>query len=96
MPVEVKSSDLVRLGIASQDEVDGSEKRLFKRLHKEGIIASFRQGTGLYILSQKGNGDCYYLDSKTRLCTVYDKRPGVCREFPSIGPRPGFCPEARK
>jgi Fe-S-cluster containining protein len=61
-------------------------------LMKEGIISSYRQGTELFMLTQKHGRDCYFLDSKTRLCTVYDKRPGVCRDFPSIGPRPSFCP----
>lgn len=94
MPVEVKSSDLVRLGVASEDEVIGSVKKLAKRLIKEGIIVSYRSGTEFFMLQQKANNDCLFLDSVTRLCTVYDKRPDTCRQFPSIGPRPGFCPGA--
>src|SRR6266849_6320714 len=26
---------------------------------------------------------CRFLDPKTRACTIYDARPGVCREFPN-------------
>lgn len=96
MPVEVKASDLVRLEIASEDEVETSKKKLAKRLIKEGIVTSYRESTDLYMLTQSPNGDCYYLHPKTRLCTVYEKRPEVCRQFPSIGPRPGFCPASRK
>lgn len=92
MPVEINADDLVRLGIAKQDEVDQSKKRLAKRLRKEGIIASYREGTDLFMLAQRANDDCVFLDLQTRLCTVYDRRPGVCRKFPEIGPRPGFCP----
>jgi len=25
---------------------------------------------------------CLFLDTKTRQCTIYDARPGVCREYP--------------
>ncbi len=92
MPVEVKLSDLIRLGLVTQDEADGSIKKLAKKLIKEGYVTSYRQGTDLFMLSQKANRDCYFMDTKTRLCTVYEKRPEVCRQFPSIGPRPGYCP----
>jgi Fe-S-cluster containining protein len=93
MPVEVKLSDLVRLGVASQDEADNSIKKLAKRLKKEGVITSYREGTEFFMLTQKANSDCFFLNSQTRLCTVYENRPDTCREFPSqIGTRVGFCP----
>lgn len=92
MPVEVKLSDLIRLGVTTEDEAASSMKKLSKRLHKEGIISSYRQGTELFILTQRHGRDCLYLHPQTRLCTVYEKRPEVCRQFPSIGPRPGYCP----
>lgn len=92
MPVEVKLSDLIRLEVVTEDEALGSIKKLAKRLMREGIVSSYRQGTELFMLTQKYGRDCYFLDSKTRRCTVYEKRPGVCREFPSIGPRPEYCP----
>ena len=37
------------------------------------------------------NNDCLYLDRKSRLCTIYEKRPDTCRNHPKIGPRPGYC-----
>ncbi|MBL7671818.1 MAG: YkgJ family cysteine cluster protein [Bdellovibrionaceae bacterium] len=92
MPVEVRIEDLARLELVTEDEAQGSQKRVFKKLKKAGLVSSFRDGTGLFMLSQKKMSDCIFLDSDTRLCTVYEKRPGVCREFPSIGPRPGYCP----
>lgn len=93
MPVEVKAADLIRLEIATQDEVDNSIKKLAKRLKKEGYISSYREGTEFFMLTQKPNSDCYFLDSKTRLCSVYDKRPETCRQFPAqMGTRVGFCP----
>lgn len=92
MPVEVKLSDLIRLGVTTEDEAAGSVRKLAKRLMREGIVSSYRHGTDLFMLTQKSNNDCLYLNEKTRLCTVYDKRPEVCRQFPAIGPRPGFCP----
>lgn len=93
MPVEIKSSDLVRLGLTDVDELENSIKKVAKRLKKEGVISSYREGTDLFMLTQKSNDDCYFLDSKTRLCTVYEKRPDTCRDFPTrVGPRIGSCP----
>ncbi len=96
MPVEIKAEDLVRLGVATVDEITSSPKKTAKRLIKEGIISSYRDASGNYMLTQKANEDCYYLDTRTRLCTVYEKRPEVCRQFPSVGPRPGYCPLTKK
>lgn len=97
MPVEVKLFDIIRLGLATQDEADNSIKKLAKRLKKEGLISSYREGTEFFMITQKANSDCYFLDSTTRLCTVYDKRPDTCREFPSVkGTRVGYCPAESK
>ena len=96
MPVEIKSEDLVRLELCGQEEIEQSPKKVAKRLIKEGVLSSYREGTGLFMLTQRPNDDCFFLDSRSRLCTVYQKRPGVCREFPNIGPKPGFCPATKK
>lgn len=93
MPVEVKASDLVRLGVATQDELDNSVKKTAKRLRREGVISSYREGTEFFMLTQRPNGDCYFLDPRTRLCSVYERRPDTCRQFPDrLGTRVGFCP----
>lgn len=96
MPVEVHFDDLLRLGVVSEDERSSSRKKLANRLLKDKVIQSYRHGTDLFMLSQKANRDCHFLDLQSRLCTVYEKRPNVCRQFPSIGPRPGFCPKQSK
>src|SRR5437868_639795 len=95
MLLEVTVDDLIRLGLCTEDEARISLKKVFKRLRKEGVAMSYRDGTGLFLLQSKANSDCQFLDSYTRLCTVYEKRPDVCRKFPSIGPRPGYCPAQR-
>lgn len=93
LPVEVSSMDLMRLQIATEDEVSGSLKKLAKRLQSDGLIQHFTPRTGIFILEQRHGRDCIYLHPKTRLCTVYERRPEVCRKFPTIGPRPGYCPK---
>lgn len=91
MPVEVTAADIVRLGLASEDELQDSPRKTSKRLEKEGVTISYRAGTGLYTLRQLKNGDCRFL-GEDRLCQVYENRPEVCRKFPAVGPRPGYCP----
>jgi len=45
----------------------------FAQMHASG------NGLGVYILRLKPNGDCVYLGENG--CTIYDRRPRVCREF---------------
>lgn len=97
MPVEINSADLIRLGLASIDDINQSIKKTAKKLKKDGFISSYREATDLFMISQKSNDDCYFLDSKTRLCTVYDRRPGTCRDFPTkVGTRVSFCPYSQR
>ena len=95
LPVEASAADLIRLGLTTEEEAGLSLKKLAKRLMKEKIVRLYNQKSQLFLLEQKANSDCIYLD-KNRLCTVYDKRPEVCRKFPSIGPKPGYCPTRKK
>ncbi len=93
MPVEVKIDDLVYLGVITEDDIQISRRKLVARLKKQGIIQSYRESTQLFMITQKPNGDCYFLNSQSRLCTVYDRRPQVCRHFPEkMGNRIGYCP----
>lgn len=97
LPVEVKSNDLIRLGLTTEDEIQNSIKKTAKRLKKDGLISSYREGSEFFMLTQKSNDDCYFLDSITRKCTVYEKRPDTCRGFPTqLGPRVTFCPVVDK
>lgn len=95
MPVEVSAIDLIRLGLATEEEASISLKDLARRLLKEKWIQSFNAKNQIFVLAQVGGRDCVFLDSN-RLCKVYEKRPAVCRKFPEIGPRPGFCPHKMK
>lgn len=97
MPVEVRAEDLINLQVMTIDDLSESKRKLVKRLKKEGVIQSYRESTELFMLTQKANGDCYFLDTKTRLCTVYERRPLVCRRFPQLaGNKLGYCPKILK
>jgi len=96
LPVEVSVSDLMRLELVSEDEAAESLKKVARRLEKDGVIQAFNPRSQIFILEQRGGRDCIFLGAKDRLCTVYDKRPEVCRAFPKIGPRPGWCPSFKK
>ena len=95
LPVEATMDDLVRLGLVSPDEARGSPKKIARELGRQGFVKSWRAKSGFFMMEQTPSGDCLFL-GKDRLCTVYDKRPDVCRKFPSIGPRPGYCPSRKK
>jgi Fe-S-cluster containining protein len=95
MPVEVKAADLVRLGWADSFEIEEDEALVARKLIKEKRIRSYRASTGLFQLERRPDGSCHLLGEKN-LCSIYEKRPEVCRKFPTeMGNRPGFCP-ARK
>ncbi len=96
MPVEVKIEDLLRLGKISEDDLQIGKRKLAKRLKKEKLIQSYRESSQLFMLTQRPNGDCLFLDENSRLCVAYKDRPDVCRKYPSIGLRPGFCPKIEK
>ena len=96
MPVEVKLSDLIRLGLIDPFEAEHEEpKKIAKRLFKLSLIDHFNFKNSIFTLSRRSNGDCQYLEATTRSCTVYEKRPSTCRLHPQVGPRPGFCPYGR-
>ena len=96
LPLEVSAYDLIRLEVITEDEAASSLKKVSKKLKKEGVIQSYRATSGLFIIEQRHGRDCIFLDEKSRRCTVYEKSPEVCRQFPKIGPRPGFCPASQK
>ncbi len=97
MPVEVTIEDLIELERISPDDVHTSRRKLVNHLKKLGLITSFREATGKFMLASRPNGDCLFLDATTRLCTVYSKRPLLCRDFPmKKGNRIGHCPSIRK
>ncbi|MGA3683842.1 YkgJ family cysteine cluster protein, partial [Pseudomonas graminis] len=89
LPVEVKIKDLLRIGIVDEFEQGDNPKNIAKRLQKDGIVERFNQKSGTFTLQRRSNNDCLYLDRKSRLDTIYDKRPDTGRNHPKIGPRPG-------
>lgn len=91
MPVEVKTTDLIRIGLMDEFELQENPKKIAKRLKKEGVIEHFYQKDGLFTLTRMANGDCLYLNNHSRRCSIYEKRPDTCRNHPRIGPRSGFC-----
>lgn len=95
LPVEVSAADLIRLELITEEEAAVSLKEVAKKLMKQKIVQGFSPKSQIFILEQRYGRDCVYL-GKDRLCTVYEKRPEVCRRFPKIGPRPGFCPSRPK
>ncbi len=97
LPVEASAFDLIRLGLTSEEEAASVPlQQLARRLQKQGIVRHYQGKTQLFILEQRAGRDCLFLHPETRLCTVYEKRPTVCRSFPKIGPKPGFCPQFPK
>jgi Fe-S-cluster containining protein len=95
LPVEVSAADLIRLELITEEEAAISLKEVGKKLSKQGILQDYKLKEQLFILEQRYGRDCIFL-SEDRLCTVYEKRPEVCRQFPKIGPKPGFCPQSKK
>lgn len=91
MPLEVSLSDLIRLGFVQQEEAIEDLSKIATRLRKQKLIQKFYPRKLVFVLAQKKNKDCIFLDDQRR-CTVYLKRPEICRQFPKIGPKPGFCP----
>ncbi|MCK5783031.1 MAG: YkgJ family cysteine cluster protein [Desulfobacterales bacterium] len=90
--VEVTATDLVRLELTDEWEIENTLKSLIKRLKKDRIIKRYNFKTEKFVMEQSSNGDCIFLDQE-RNCRVYEKRPTVCRNHPVIaGPRPGYCP----
>lgn len=94
LPVLVTSEELFHLGFLKAHEVNGPLKSHVERLKKKKIIQSFNSRTQLFTLYQHPNNDCVFL-TKERLCSVYDRRPYICREFPKNSKRPGFCPHQK-
>lgn len=96
LPVEVSTQDLLRMGVVTAEESGGSLKRVARRLEREGVVQAFHAASRSFTLQQRPTSDprkleCVYLGVDRR-CTIYERRPEVCRAFPAIGPRPGYCP----
>ena len=96
MPVEVKITDLIRMGAITTFEAEEPIKKLAKKLKKDELVEHFNFKNQIFTLVRLANSDCLYLDSKSRKCVIYEKRPDTCRNHPLIGPCPGHCPYEQK
>lgn len=83
------------MGYLEFAQVNGPLRRIAAQLKRLGIVRSYNAQARTFTLVQKSGGDCVFLDAN-RLCTIYDRRPSVCRSFPSNSMRPGFCPGGLK
>ena len=94
MPLEIRLTDLVRLGLVDTFEAENEDlARIAKRLQKAKVIDRFNAKAEIFTMARRADGDCSYLDAKTRRCTVYEQRPDTCRRFTMGG---GYCRAIRE
>lgn len=91
LPLRVSAEDLFHMGFIEYEKVNGPLKQIANRLIKQGIVRSYNTRTKVFTIQRHKNEDCIFLDENRR-CTIYAKRPVVCRRFPDNSIRPGFCP----
>ena len=93
MPLEVSLPELVRLGWVDAFEAEHEPaSRIAKRLLKDRLIDHFNHKQSLFTLARRASGDCMNLDAQTRRCTVYERRPDICRLHPQTrSPKLGYC-----
>ncbi len=80
--IEVKDRDVARLARHFGLEHAEAEKR-FTRLYEPGERVLKHRKDDVY------GSICRFFDTDLRRCTVYEARPGVCREYPN-GNRCGY------
>lgn len=95
MPLQVSVSDLCRLELTTEKAVASNLPAEISRLKKARVLKQDQPEEFIYILEQQPNKDCIYLGSD-RTCTVYHRRPEICRRFPRLSPNPGHCPYLQK
>lgn len=96
LPVEVQASDLIRMELMDEFELEEDLKHIARRLMKQHLVEHFHSKTKTFTLARMASGDCLFLDSRSRRCTIYFQRPNTCRNHPQVGPRAGYCAFKRK
>ena len=81
--VIVSDKDLERLARHFGIGLDDARRRLTKRGAEPGERVLRHRRDGIY------KSVCRFLDRESRQCTVYEARPGICREYPGE-PRCGY------
>jgi Fe-S-cluster containining protein len=74
--IEITSRDIERLARHFDLSYAQAEERFTKPDHKKKIRMLRHKKDRIF------DSACMMLDQKTRRCTVYEARPGVCRKFP--------------
>jgi Fe-S-cluster containining protein len=77
----VEKKDLKRLARHFEIDTDTAARRFTKTVEGEQVLRHQKDKIYGHI--------CMFLDLKTRRCTVYEARPGVCHEYPDR-PRCGY------
>lgn len=75
--IEIGKRDVARLARHFGLDYETAEKRFTKYDKGEKAIALRHKKDHIFA------SVCQFLDSKKRQCTVYEARPGVCRDFPA-------------
>jgi Fe-S-cluster containining protein len=74
--IEVTKRDIARLAKRFELDYGVAEERFTKYDAKEKVRLLRHQKDTVF------DTVCAFLDLKTRRCTVYEARPGVCRDYP--------------
>lgn len=81
--IEVTPRDIERLAKHFDLPYGTAEERFTKYDQKEKVRSLRHRQDRIF------DSVCTFLDQKTRRCTVYNARPGVCRNYPD-SPRCGY------
>jgi uncharacterized protein len=79
--ITVNKRDLTRLAKHFDLDPETAARRFTKVVEGDRVLR--HQKDKIY------GSICMFLDTKTRRCTIYDARPGVCHEYPDK-PRCGY------
>jgi uncharacterized protein len=83
--IVVTERDIARLARHFQLTLEQARKRFTYRYRTQDIDEQILRHRKDTIFASV----CRFLDPVTRRCTVYEARPGVCREYP-LAPRCGY------
>ncbi len=79
--ISVNKRDLSRLAKHFELSPEVAEERFTKTVEGERVLRHQKDSVFGSV--------CMFLDTKTRRCTIYEARPGVCHEYPDR-PRCGY------
>ena len=74
--IPVEASDIARLARHFGLTPEAAARKFTKKSDEPGEVVLRHQADEVY------GTVCRFLDTETRRCTVYEARPGICRDFP--------------